>query len=565
MKFERTFTTGLITGIILVLILGLVTKWARTPSPVVVQWRGEKLTKEELRQSVIRDLIPVENDKAAILRRGAEDWMKQRLFAKEAKKKKLSMEEFYNQEIWSRVNISSEDVLGYYQRNASLFRQPFDQIKEALYKNLRKHKLQQVEAAYLQELIEKNKIKIYWEKIGGIPPSVPSQPPAAEAPQVQDAAPAAAAPLPAMVPAQAAVPANAPFRGNANAPITINEFVDFNCHFCRVSHATMGQILANYPDKVRLVFRHYPLSMTEGEGSFLVHEASLCAREQNKFWEFHDAVFAQEGQAGKDNLDQLASQAGLNKEALQQCLQSGKYREEIKRDRQEGANRGVQGTPNFFINDVHVVGAFPYEHFRDVIEGILDPSKAKPVAQAPQPQPQGPVEFKDLDGRPAMGNKNAPVTVVEFSDFFCPFCKKGAGTMHEIMKNYEGKVRLVFRHFPLAMHQGAERAHQAAECAHEQGKFWGYHDALFDTLGQPKDDEKYIQLAKEAGLNEKKFGKCLNSNKYQDLVKKEIETGNNAGVQGTPSFFINGQPVSGALPYDNFKQLIDQELGKAKS
>ena len=174
------------------------------------------------------------------------------------------------------------------------------------------------------------------------------------------------------------------------------------------------------------------------------------------------------------------------------------------------------------------------------------------------------VSFEDLDGKPSQGPKNAPVTIVEFSDFHCPFCKKVAPTLDSLLKNYPGKIRRVWRHYPLAMHQGAEHTHEAAACAEEQGKFWEYHDRLFETFGGARDDAALVRLAAELKLKKNKFEKCLQGGRTRDKIEKDIARGNQAGVTGTPAVFVNGRLVSGAYPYEYFEGLVKNELKKAK-
>jgi protein-disulfide isomerase len=174
------------------------------------------------------------------------------------------------------------------------------------------------------------------------------------------------------------------------------------------------------------------------------------------------------------------------------------------------------------------------------------------------------VSFKDLDGRPSFGPKNAKVTLVEFSDFHCPFCKRVNPTLEQLMKNYQGKIRRIWRQYPLPMHAGADRTAEASECANEQDKFWEYHDKLFEVQGASSFDEaSLMSLAEQAGLNKKKFEKCLASGKHKDLIQKEIEAGNQAGVRGTPAVFVNGRLVSGAQPYENFDRIVQSELAKS--
>ena len=179
--------------------------------------------------------------------------------------------------------------------------------------------------------------------------------------------------------------------------------------------------------------------------------------------------------------------------------------------------------------------------------------------------PTGPVAVS-ADNDPFKGSKDAAVTIIEFSDFQCPFCKRFFDqTLSQIEKNYvdTGKVKFVYRDFPLdSIHPQARPAALSAECANEQGKFWEYHDLLFQ-----KQDEwvavgasSFKQYAKDLGLDSSKFDSCFDSRKYEDEVQSDLDDGVNVGVQGTPAFFINGILVSGAQPYVAFQVAIEQAL-----
>lgn len=164
-------------------------------------------------------------------------------------------------------------------------------------------------------------------------------------------------------------------------------------------------------------------------------------------------------------------------------------------------------------------------------------------------------------GRPARGPAKAPVTIIEFSDYECPYCKRASSTVAEVLKHYGDKVRFVHRDFPLSFHQHARLAAEAAACAHAQGKFWEYHDRLWkaDDLTEPKLKE----LAKAVGLDSAKFDECLAKKPHAADIDRDIADAQAAGVSGTPAFFINGRMLSGAQPFESFKQMIDDELARA--
>ena len=182
---------------------------------------------------------------------------------------------------------------------------------------------------------------------------------------------------------------------------------------------------------------------------------------------------------------------------------------------------------------------------------------------------QKPKDVTDADH--IRGNKNAKVTLLEYSDFECPFCQRFHPVTQELLKTYGDKIRLVYRHFPLSFHQNAQKEAEASECIAELGgqdAFWKYTDAIFERTtanGTGFALEKLGPLAAELGVNQTEFQTCLDSGKYEKLVKDQIADGTAAGVNGTPSSFIinskgESQLIVGAQPIDAFKTAIDSAL-----
>ncbi len=189
-----------------------------------------------------------------------------------------------------------------------------------------------------------------------------------------------------------------------------------------------------------------------------------------------------------------------------------------------------------------------------------NPTQPSPANQPSQPTPAV-QNFVITQANHVRGNFEAPITLVEFSDFECPYCESHYPTLKKILNDYPDKVRLVYKHFPLPFHQNAQKAAEASECAGEQGKFWEYHDKLFESLTeQGYSLENFKKWAREIGLNGQKFDSCLAAGKYAQKVQVEAQEGVARGVNGTPATFVNGRLVSGAVPYETFKQIIDQIL-----
>src|SRR5262245_12314141 len=159
----------------------------------------------------------------------------------------------------------------------------------------------------------------------------------------------------------------------------------------------------------------------------------------------------------------------------------------------------------------------------------------------------------------ARGPATAPIEIIEFSDFQCPFCLRANPTVTQVLKTYGDRVHFVYRHFPLGNHPNARPAAEASQCAAEQGKFWEYHDALFANPSKLGDAD-LKQHAAGLGLDAKRFNACVDTHKYKAHVDADMAAGEEAGVSGTPAFFVNGRMLNGAQPFDAFKRVIDEEL-----
>jgi protein-disulfide isomerase len=268
-------------------------------------------------------------------------------------------------------------------------------------------------------------------------------------------------------------------------------------------------------------------------------------------------------------------------------MNDAKIEQDIKDDQALAAKFGAQGTPSFFINGKPFVGAQPYDAFKAKVEEAIKDAEAHAkggnyakyyddlmkgakteVAAAPAaggPAPDTKIYKVDAGDAPAVGPKSAPVQIVEFSDFQCPFCSRVVPTVKQIEDKYAGKVHLAFRNYPLPFHQNAQIAAEAGAAANAQGKFWQMHDKMFANQ-QALDRASLEKYAGEIGLDVGKFKADLDSGKFKEQVNKDVAYANALGTGGfgTPTFFINGHMISGAMPFENFAQVIDEELKKKK-
>jgi protein-disulfide isomerase len=181
------------------------------------------------------------------------------------------------------------------------------------------------------------------------------------------------------------------------------------------------------------------------------------------------------------------------------------------------------------------------------------------VTQLPYPDlPRVPVS---VDDDPSTGPADAPITIVQFAEYQCPYCGKAAESVAEVEKNYPGKIHFVFRDFPLGFHDRAIPAAIAANCAEQQGKYWEVHDALMSNQ-RALEDADLERVARDAKLDIDKWQTCRKDPAIEAEIHKDMDDGNKAGVSGTPAFFINGVFLNGAQPYEKFKAIIDRELAK---
>jgi protein-disulfide isomerase len=333
---------------------------------------------------------------------------------------------------------------------------------------------------------------------------------------------------------------------------------------------------------VRIVWRNQPLPFHNNAKP--AAEAAMAAHEQGKFWPYHDKLFANQQALDRASLEKYASEIGLDLGKFKAALDSNKFTKVIEADSAAGMTAGANGTPTFFINGREFVGAQPFESFKGVIDeeikkadGLIakgtklenvyaelqkNAGSAPPPGQAEEAKVLGPNDL-NIASAPTLGPKNAPVTIVAFSDFQCPFCSRVVPTLKELEKQYEGKIKVAFKNQPLPFHNNARGAAAAGLAANEQGKFWEMHDKMFANQ-QSLDRASLEKYASEIGLDVGKFKAALDSNKFESVIAADSAEGAKVGANGTPTFFINGRQVVGAQPIESFKTVIDDELAKAK-
>jgi len=374
----------------------------------------------------------------------------------------------------------------------------------------------------------------------------------------------------------------APMKGAKDALVTIVEYADFQCPFCARVESTLDQILKEYPGKVRVAWHNLPLPFHEKAKPAAL--AAMAAHQQGKFWEMHDLLFKNQLNLGAEEIAGYAETIGLTMTRFKAALTDERIAKAIDAEAAAGGKIGARGTPAFFINGTFLSGAQPFERFQERIDEELAKAKALVKKETPRAKVYDAImkhakteveassqagsaagsdlpKKVDVGNAPARGSKDAPITVVVFSDFQCPFCSRIEPSFIELEKLFPGKVRVVWKNFPLSFHTRAKPAAEAALAANEQGKFWQMHATLFKNQNalEDADLEKY---AEEIGLDMGRFRAATASHKFAAAVDADLKQGSSLGVTGTPATFVNGRLVSGAQPVEVFKEIVEKELGK---
>lgn len=374
-------------------------------------------------------------------------------------------------------------------------------------------------------------------------------------------------------------------RGKATAKLTLVVFSDFECPFCKKVSATIDQVMQEYGDELRVVFKHRPLAFHEH--ALQAALAAEAAGEQGKFWEMQDRLFKDTQALTQDRLAVLAAELGLDVSRFRAALEDPRLKQRVKDDGEQAERLGVLGTPTLFINGRKVMGARSFAVLKPILDEELQKANAlvrKGIAPAalydtlikdgrtsaspPSSEPAAPAPEQDrtiykidIGRAPTRGPEGAPITVVVFSDFQCPFCKRVEPTMQALDKEFPGKLRLVWKNFPLPFHDKAKGAASAALAAHEQGQFWAMHDRLFENQ-RALDRESLEGHAQKLGLDLPRFRAALDGTGVSAAIAEEIKQGQAASVQGTPTIFVNGRRIAGAQPLSTLRTIVQQELAR---
>jgi protein-disulfide isomerase len=316
----------------------------------------------------------------------------------------------------------------------------------------------------------------------------------------------------------------------------------------------MDKLVHSYPGKIRLIVKDFPLEFHQG--SELAHEACLAAKAQNRYWEMYHLLFVNQQHLQRSDLLEYAKQLHLDLAKFESALNTHKYKSTISESVAEGNALGVTATPTFFITGRKVEGVQSFESLQERVQAALG------MDEPPHDGSAGP-GLKLAEANPAnapvRGSPDAAVTITEYADFQCPFCASARSSVDQVLREYPGRVKLVFKSFPLDFHADSRLAHQAALAAGKHGKFWEMHDLIFARQNTIKHDDLFV-MAKSIGLEMDRFAKDVESEEVRAQIEAERTEGQRRGVQGTPTFYVDGVELVGAANVAQFEAGIDRSL-----
>ena len=397
-----------------------------------------------------------------------------------------------------------------------------------------------------------------------------------------------------------------PYRGDPDAPLVMIEYSDYQCPFCnRYFVQTEPAFNESYvrSGEVRVIYYDFPLESIHPNAP-AAHASAICVGQQGsaeQFWEMHAELFRsveewQDASSPQVTFARLAGAIGVDMTAFEACISDSATIAVVEDRVNQAIAQGFNATPSFQVvraqdqATFQLIGAQPYDQFAATVDAALAGEAPPPVvaqeqsqgqegdseipfwatADGWQPDPERP--GYNVAGDQYRGDLDAPLTVIEFGDFQCPFCKKHMDETQPILdeKYVEtGNVLWIYKHFPLSIHPQAPEAGVAAECAGEQGQFWEMHKLLFrdvESWSIESPFDIFVGYAGELGLNDEAFAACLENPEMAARVQSDLDEGASF-VRGTPTFIIisgdAGSIVPGALPAARFSEILDEELAAA--
>ncbi len=388
--------------------------------------------------------------------------------------------------------------------------------------------------------------------------------------------------------------------------VTIVVFSDYACPPCAKTWQIMQNLIEDYKQDLRVVFRASTVAgFAQGEQAV---EAAFAAGAQGKFWDMHERLFSAGGGFDRPTLRAHAELLGLDVDRFMDDIDTGAHAAVRIRHRRQSETLALPGIPAAFINGLFVIGAHEESEWHaildeeirrcrqlldqgtaraDVYQTIMAKASTGRVGEVPEltalsrqaksamQAANRPVSLREPDGTkryrvlpedaPSLGPSDAPVVIVEFLDFECPFCRQTwKDSLQAVRDKYPKDVRLIVRHYPLKeIHESAELAAKAAIAAHAQGKFWPMHDKLLEHRGA-FGRSSLMEIARRLGLDMDRFVDDLEAERTHETLRRDLDFARRLGVGATPTYFVNGRYTSGAQPLATFVGMIDEELAQAK-
>ena len=381
----------------------------------------------------------------------------------------------------------------------------------------------------------------------------------------------------------------APVRGERDAPITVHYFADLSCQDCRSVYKRLAAEVDHRPGDLRLVFRHAPID-DDGENAA---RAAIAAAEQGRFWEFVDALYADDEMAPQEQWSTVAAETGLDVDRWEEDRRHPMVSAVLEHDAIQSESVGVVEAPTFFVNGVRMVGGIALHELDEVIDDEKEHVDAMEEAGLSGADISWrrvlhnyqPVDWEDVDraheemqrelhvahvavgDSPQLGAapEESLVTVVVFADFECAYSAEAAKAWRQLVDRYgDDGLRVVFKRFPLSINDSAESAARASVLAEELGAFWNFHDTFFfDNL--TADEAQLEDYLRRFGWAGDDFTDALDADQLGAVIAEDRALGRSVGVEGTPTSFVNGIQLIGAFSADELAPFVEDQLSLATS
>ncbi|MGB1274200.1 MAG: DsbA family protein [Nannocystaceae bacterium] len=393
--------------------------------------------------------------------------------------------------------------------------------------------------------------------------------------------------------------------GGAQPLVTVVVFGGYACPPCARTWQVLENVLEDYGDQVRVVFRSLTIPGLAREEQAV--EAAFAAGAQGKFWPMHRRLMAARGKFDRKSLEGYAAEIGLDVEKFASELDTGVHTAARMRHRREGLELGVKFGPVAFVNGRPIVGHRDEPQWHGLVdqelanahkmieagtprgelysavmaEAIREPitlpkealeayeqlvGKPAEAEKPPLLKPESGKRYRVLAGdAPTLGPDDAPLLLVAFIDIECPYCKRvHTESLVKLRERYPKDLRIAVRHYPLVIHQAAEGLARAAVAAHRQEQFWPFYERLMAAKSGAVGRSTFVEIADELGMDRQRFLDDLDAEEVMEVVREDVRLGRRLGVDGTPGFFLNGRYFSGYQPLENMIEKIDEELADAR-